>query len=115
MMVTNRQTAVFGAIADPTRRAILDELRRHELSAGEIAGLFPISRPAVSRHLRVLRAAGLVRERRVAQSRIYALEPASLEEVESWLNPYRVFWGARLHALKQHVEATQRRREGKFR
>jgi DNA-binding transcriptional ArsR family regulator len=76
---------VFGAIADPTRRDILDLLRRRDLAAGELAERFPISRPAISRHLRILRQAGLVREtRQVAQ--------------------YRVFWGARLHDLKRHVE-----------
>ena len=96
---------VFHAIADPTRRAILDALRCQERSAGDLAGLFPVSRPAVSRHLRVLRRAGLVRERRVAQSRLYSLEPAPLREVERWMEHYRVFWAARLQDLKQFVES----------
>lgn len=100
---------VFAAIADPTRRAILDALRRRERSAGQIASLFPMSRPAVSRHLRVLRSAGLIRERRVAQSRFYSLDPAPLHEVERWLEHYRVFWAARLHDLKRVVEAGERR------
>jgi len=102
---------VFDAIADPTRRAILDTLRRRERSAGEIAGLFPVSRPAVSRHLRVLRRAGLVRERRVAQSRLYSLDPAPLKQVERWLEHYRVFWATRLQDLKSYVESTEARRE----
>ena len=105
-MVTQSRSraSVFGAVADPTRRAILGALRRRQLSAGQIAERFPISRPAVSRHLRVLREAGLVTETRHARSRIYALTPAPLAEVDRWLNDYRVYWGARLHDLKRHVE-----------
>lgn len=101
---THRNDTVFGAVADPTRREILDILSRCERSAGELAQRFPISRPAVSRHLRVLRNAGLVTESRRAQSRVYALNPEPLAEVEEWVNKYRVFWGARLHSLKQFVE-----------
>lgn len=103
-MVT-QSLAVFGAIADPTRRAILDALRGQERSAGEIAALFPVSRPAISRHLRVLRGAGLVRERRLARSRIYRLDPAPLRDVERWMAHYRTFWAARLHGLRQLVES----------
>ena len=99
-----RSTSVYGALADPTRRAILDVLRRRDLSAGELAGRFPVSRPAISRHLRVLRMAGLVRESRQAQSRIYSLNAAPLVEVDRWLARYRTFWGARLHDLKRYVE-----------
>jgi DNA-binding transcriptional ArsR family regulator len=109
-MVT-QQRPVFDAIADPTRRAILDALRRREHSAGDIAALFPVSRPAVSRHLRVLRGAGLVRERRVRQSRLYSLNPAPLRQVERWLEHYRVFWATRLQDLKSYVEATETRRQ----
>ena len=98
-------SAVFGAIADPTRRAILDLLRAGERSAGELAAQFTVSRPAISRHVRVLRTAGLVHERRVAQSRRYALAPDRLVEVAHWLDDYRVFWAARLMDLKAHVEA----------
>jgi DNA-binding transcriptional ArsR family regulator len=108
-MVTNvgaRMGHVFGAIADATRRDILDLLRRRDLSAGDLAGHFPISRPAISRHLRILRQAGLVRETRQAQTRIYALDPRPLAEVDRWLSRYRAFWGARLHDLKRHVEGT---------
>lgn len=108
-MVTHSR-AVFGAIADPTRRAILDALRQRERSAGDIAALFPVSRPAVSRHLRVLRKAGLVRERRVAQSRVYSLHPAPLRQVERWLQHYRMFWAARLHDLKHYVESQETKR-----
>jgi DNA-binding transcriptional ArsR family regulator len=105
-MVT--EAPVFTAIADPTRRAILDAIRGRERSAGEIASLFPVSRPAVSRHLRVLRQAGLVRERRVAQARLYSLEPAPLLDVERWLDHYKVFWATRLHELKRVVEQEAR-------
>lgn len=101
-MVTKH--VVFEAISDPTRRAILDSLRVRDRAAGDIAALFPVSRPAISKHLRVLRAAGLVRHRPVAQSRIYSLEPEPLREVERWLEHYRVFWAARLHVLKRYVE-----------
>jgi DNA-binding transcriptional ArsR family regulator len=101
---------VFDAISDPTRRAILDALRRREISAGDIASLFPVSRPAISRHIRVLRGAGLVKERRVRQSRLYSLNPAPLRQVERWLEHYRVFWAARLMDLKQYAEAEHARR-----
>jgi DNA-binding transcriptional ArsR family regulator len=97
-------SAVFGAVADPTRRAILDALRDRSLPAGEIARHFPISRPAVSRHLRVLREAGLVTERREAQARWYSIVPEPLAELDAWLNKYRLFWAARLHDIKHHVE-----------
>ncbi len=105
-MVTEQ---VFSAIADPTRRAILDAIRGRERAAGDIASLFPVSRPAISRHLRVLRSAGLVRERRVAQARLYSLDPAPLREVDRWLDHYKVFWAARLHDLKRVVEEGERR------
>lgn len=105
-MVTNAvlDRSAFDAIADPTRRAILDHLRGGELGAGEIAGRFPVSRPAIARHVRVLRRAGLVRERRQAQSIFYSLEPKGLAEVDRWLAPYRLYWAARLTDLKAFVE-----------
>jgi DNA-binding transcriptional ArsR family regulator len=107
-MVTQEPTrsgSTFGAIADPTRRAILDLLRAGERSAGELAQSFDVSRPAVSRHIRVLRQAGLLAQRREAQSLIYSLQPDALAEVDAWLTRYRVFWAARLHALKHVVES----------
>ena len=106
-MVTERP--VFAAIADPTRRAILDAIRGRERVRRRDRGLFPVSRPAISKHLRVLRGAGLVRERRVAQSRLYSLDPAPLRDVERWLDHYKVFWAARLHDLKRVVEQEERR------
>jgi DNA-binding transcriptional ArsR family regulator len=106
-MVTKRNVAdrsVFNAIADPTRRAILDHLRQGEVGAGDLARRFPVSRPAIARHVRVLRQAGLVRERRAAQARFYSLAPTALAEVERWLAPYRLFWAARMGDLKTLVE-----------
>jgi DNA-binding transcriptional ArsR family regulator len=102
-MVTHADS-VFAAVADPTRRAILDLLRRREMSAGELASRFPVSRPAISRHLRVLREAGLLKERREAQWRRYSLDPEPLARVDRWIAAYRVFWGARLHDWKRCVE-----------
>lgn len=84
---------MFHAISDPTRRAILGHLRDGALSAGELASRFPVSRPAVSRHVRVLRDAGLVRQTRDKQTLHYALDPAPLAIVDQWLNGYRIFWG----------------------
>jgi DNA-binding transcriptional ArsR family regulator len=101
-----RTPAVFGAIADPTRRAILDLLRGREYGAGELARQFPVSRPAIARQVRVLRRAGLVKERKQAQARFYSLDPSSLAEVDAWLAPYRLFWAARLADLKRVVEST---------
>ncbi len=103
-MVTHG-SAVFSAIADPTRRDILDLLREGERSAGEVAARYSVSRPAISRHLRVLREAGLVNERRDSRLRLYSLAPEPLRQVERWLDPYRTYWAARLHELKRVVEA----------
>ncbi len=106
-MVTHtvaRNRSIFGAIADPTRRAILDRLRAGEQPAGELASQFRMSRPAVSRHIRILKDAGLVRESRAAQSRRYSLNPGPLVELDQWLAGYRVSWAARLHDLTQYVE-----------
>lgn len=103
-MVTYDRAAIFHALGDPTRRAILDLLRTTERSAGDVAKQFPVSRPAVSRHLRVLREAGLVVQHKEAQSRYYRLAPEALREVDSWLDSYRVFWTARMHNLKRYVE-----------
>jgi DNA-binding transcriptional ArsR family regulator len=94
-----KATAV--AIADPTRRRVLELVRDHELPAGEIAGEFEISRPAISRHLRVLREAGLVSERRDGRLRLYRAEPGPLDELRDWLE---VYWSGRLAALKRLAE-----------
>jgi DNA-binding transcriptional ArsR family regulator len=100
-----RNATVFGAIADPIRRGILDALTQGQMPAGELARRFPVSRPAVSRHLRILKDAGLVRESRQSQMRIYSLRPEPLAEMDNWLANYRLFWAARLHDLKRFVES----------
>jgi DNA-binding transcriptional ArsR family regulator len=89
------------AIADPIRRRVLELIRDDELPAGEIAAHFPVSRPAVSRHLRVLREAGLVRERRAGRERLYLADPGPLAELRAWLDGY---WAGRLAALKGLAE-----------
>ena len=103
--VTYSSEATFQALADPTRRAVLDLLRRGSQPAGEIAGAFPISRPAISKHLRLLRRAHLVREHREGRNRVYHLNPEPLRAVDTWLKQYRTFWSANLASLKSFVEA----------
>jgi DNA-binding transcriptional ArsR family regulator len=103
--VTHSVEAAFGALADPTRRAVLDLLRNGSLPAGRIAQAFPVSRPAISRHLRLLRRAHLVGERRVGRRRLYQLNPEPLRAVDSWLEHYRKFWQMNLTDLKSFVEA----------
>jgi DNA-binding transcriptional ArsR family regulator len=102
--VTYMTQETFAALADPTRRAMLELLRGGSLPAGEIARAFPVSRPAISRHLRLLRRARLVAERRNGRLRVYRLHPAPLRDVNSWLNRYRSFWQANLNSLKSFVE-----------
>jgi DNA-binding transcriptional ArsR family regulator len=97
--------ATFQALADPTRRAVLDLLRRGSQPAGQIADAFPVSRPAISKHLRLLRRAHLVREHREGRNRIYQLNPEPLRAVDSWIGQYRDFWTASLNSLKSFVEA----------
>ena len=95
---------VFEALADPTRRRIVELLAKEERSAGELAGHFRVSRPAVSKHLRVLREAGVVQVREEAQKRIYRLEPKALGTAEGWLARHRQFWHQRLDALEAQIE-----------
>lgn len=101
--------AAFQALADPTRRAVLDLLRRGSRPAGQIASAFPISRPAISKHLRLLRRAHLVREHREGRNRVYHLNPEPLRAVDSWIEQYRSFWVANLNSLKTFVEAEHAR------
>ena len=95
--------AVWHALADESRRTVLGILRDHPASAGEIAEALPIARPGVSRHLRVLREAGLVDVRQEAQRRIYTLRPEALVEVDEWLGEYRRLWENRLDALHTEI------------
>jgi DNA-binding transcriptional ArsR family regulator len=97
--------AVFFALSDATRRGLLDRLRGVEETAGALAAGFDVTRPAVSRHLRILREAQLVEERRRGRERVYTLTPAKLSVATQWLDEYRVFWSARLHDLKDLVES----------
>jgi DNA-binding transcriptional ArsR family regulator len=103
--VTYSSEATFNALADPTRRAVLDLLRGGSQPAGKIAHAFPVSRPAISKHLRLLRRAHLVEERREGRNRIYRLNPEPLKTVDDWLNQYRTFWQTNLATLKAFVEA----------
>lgn len=91
-MVTNMGAGVFHAVADPIRRKILDRLRRGPAGTGRIARDFPVSRPAVSKHLRVLLEAGLVRSKRAGRSRVYTLAAGSLRRIDDWLGPFRELW-----------------------
>ncbi len=103
--VTYSSEQTFQALADPTRRAVLDLLRRGSQPAGEIAQAFPVSRPAISKHLRLLRRAHLVHEHRQGRRRVYHLNPEPLRAVDSWLDQYRDFWKMSLTNLKSFVEA----------
>jgi DNA-binding transcriptional ArsR family regulator len=103
--VTYSTEATFQVLADPTRRAVLDLLRSGTQPAGQIARAFPVSRPAISKHLRLLRRAHLVQERREGRHRLYQLNPEPLKAVDSWLEEYRVFWQSSLTNLKTFVEA----------
>ena len=106
--------AVLQALADPHRRHLLDTLRRGEATAGELADELPIARPGVSRHLRVLREAGLVEVRHDAQWRVYALRPEPMEELDRWLGGYRELWELRFDALHTEIargKRGQRRKE----
>jgi DNA-binding transcriptional ArsR family regulator len=101
--------AALRALADESRRTMLERLSSGPATAGELAALLPIARPGVSRHLRVLREAGLVEVRQAAQRRFYSLSPQPLAEVDEWLGRYRSLWEHRLDAL--HTEIARGRRE----
>lgn len=101
----------LAALSDPTRRGVIDLLRRKPRRAGEIAEALSMSRPAMSRHLRVLRRAGLVREDGLpddARARVYRLERARIAELRGWLEEVEAFWGEQLSAFKEHAERRRR-------
>ncbi len=100
----------FEALVDPTRRRIVELLAEGERSAGELAAEFATSRPAVSRHLRVLREHGLVRSRELGTRRLYSLDPAPLAELDEWLARYRGFWTNRLDALDTEIHRRRKER-----
>jgi DNA-binding transcriptional ArsR family regulator len=97
-------SATFEVLADPTRRRLLDELREHERSVGDLVGRVGMSQPGVSRHLRILRDAGLVAVRPDGQRRLYRVRPEPLVDIDEWLAPYREHWTARLDALGHHLD-----------
>ena len=98
--------AVLEVIAEPTRRRILDVVRDGEHSVSELVDAVGMHQPGVSRHLKVLRDAGLVEVRRDAQRRLYRLRPEPLMELDAWLEPYRAEWSARLDSLEHHLRRT---------
>jgi len=97
-------TATFEVLAEESRRRILDILVERERPVGDLVEMLSLSQPAVSKHLKVLRDAGLVESRSDAQRRIYRVRPEPLREVERWLTPYRRRWGEHLNALERHLE-----------
>src|SRR4051812_1883871 len=108
--VTHADVDALAALADPTRRDLLALLAGGERAAGELAARFPVSRPAISRHLRVLREAGLVTSRTDGKRRLYALDPRPLRELDAWLEPYRDLWAQRFDALGTEIARGRRAR-----
>jgi DNA-binding transcriptional ArsR family regulator len=100
----------FELVAEPSRRQILDLLRERARPVGELVKLVGLSQPGVSRHLRLLRDAGLVRVRRDGQRRWYELEPEPLAELDEWLEPYRRLWDERLDRLERHLKDNRKER-----
>jgi DNA-binding transcriptional ArsR family regulator len=103
-MSATSAAASFSAIAEPARRQILELLRERERPVGELVERLKLSQPGVSKHLRVLREAGLVRVRPDGRRRWYGLSAEPLAELDEWLAPYRAFWGGRLDALERHLD-----------
>ena len=97
----------FAVLAEPTRRRILERLRRAESSVGDLVDALGMSQPAVSKHLKVLREAGLVTCRTAAQQRIYRLDVRPLQAVDDWLGPYRRLWTDHLDALERHLDSQE--------
>jgi DNA-binding transcriptional ArsR family regulator len=102
--------AVLQALSDSSRRTVLEALGQGPATVGELAALLPIARPGVSRHLRVLREAGLVEVRHEAQFRVYSLRPDPLAEIDDWLGRYRALWEQRLDALHTEVARGKKQR-----
>jgi DNA-binding transcriptional ArsR family regulator len=98
-------SVTFEVLAEPNRRRILDLLRTEEQPVGALVNALTLSQPAVSKHLRVLRDAGLVESRVDAQRRLYRVRPEPLQELDSWLDPYRRMWAASLDDLDRHLDA----------
>jgi DNA-binding transcriptional ArsR family regulator len=96
-------TALFEILAEPNRRRVLDLLAKQDRTVGELVDALDMNQPAVSKHLRVLRDAGLVEARIDAQHRVYSLRAEPLAELDAWLAPYRKFWRGKLAALQRHL------------
>ena len=107
MAVAAERDAVFRALADPTRRAILERLRRRERGVSELAEPFAMSQPAISQHLRVLVEAGLVRASKRGRERIYTLEPHALKLAHDWLAHFEAFWTDKLDALGAYLDSDE--------
>ena len=101
--------STFDVLAEPTRRRILDLIRDEERPVNELVATLAISQPGVSKHLRVLRDAGLVEVRTDAQRRLYRVRPEPLAEIDAWLAPYRRLWANRLDDLERHLDETEDR------
>ena len=100
---------MFDVLAEPSRRRILDQLLDRPRTVGDLVAALNVSQPSVSKHLRVLRDAGVVEARKDAQRRVYELRPEALAEVLVWVEPYRRLWSGRLDALEQHLDSKERR------
>jgi DNA-binding transcriptional ArsR family regulator len=98
----------FDVLAEPARRRILDLLRERPRAVGELVERLGMSQPGTSKHLRVLREAGLVAVQVDAQRRVYELRPEPLSEIDEWLRPYRAYWSGRLDALERHLDEKER-------
>jgi DNA-binding transcriptional ArsR family regulator len=101
--------STFEVLAEPTRRRILDLLREEERPVGDLVGRLELSQPGVSKHLKVLRDAGLVEVRQDAQRRLYRVRAEPLAEIEAWLAPYRRLWAGTLDALERHLDTKEDR------
>jgi DNA-binding transcriptional ArsR family regulator len=110
-MATDRLSMIFAALADPTRRAILARLAEGDATVGELAEPFDISLPAVSRHLKVLEAAGLISRTRAAQWRSSRLQAAPLREATAWMEDYRRFWDESFDRLDAHLKKIQQEKD----
>lgn len=106
-MANDQLSTIFAALADPTRRAILKRLAEGEATVGELAEPFPISLPAITKHLKVLQRAGLISQGRQAQWRPCRLEAAPLREVADWVEYYRQFWGESVDRLEAYLRLVQ--------
>jgi DNA-binding transcriptional ArsR family regulator len=107
-MSTEQLNATFAALADPTRRAIVARLAEGDATVGELAEPFPVSLPAISRHLKVLERAGLISRQRSAQSRPSSLRAETLREATAWIETYREMWESRVDRLEEHLRQIQK-------